>query len=131
MKNVTKLRHCWKAWNKQISFKLGWALQGCINLPKNVPTNATRFQHMHYVGYFLSFSSCMYPFFPLTSILLNVCKTKNKQKKLLLSKTCASNKRQGAYEDFFGICTCRKFNMILDHDALRCIMCFGPHWPHF
>jgi hypothetical protein len=60
-------------------------------------------------------------------------KNKNleKTKKMLLSKTYASNKRQGAYDDFIGICTYRKFNMILDHDELRCILCFGLHWPHF
>jgi len=78
LKNVTKLRHCWKARNNQLLVKLGWALQGCANLPKNVHSNATCLQHMHSVSYFTSFSSCMYPFFPLN---LNLAKCLQKKKK--------------------------------------------------
>jgi hypothetical protein len=128
LKNVTKLRHCWKASNNQLLVKLGWALQGCANLPKNVHSNATCLQHMHSASYFTSFSSCMYPFFPLNLNLAKCLQNKKrkpkKNKKMLISKTYASNKRQGAYDDFFGIHTCRKFNMILDHAELRCIFVF-------
>jgi hypothetical protein len=76
----------------------------------------------------------MHPFFPLNLNLIKCLqnkgkeprknKKKKKNKKMLLSKTYASNKRQGAYDDFFGIRTCRKFNMILDHAELRCIFVF-------
>jgi hypothetical protein len=78
----------------------------------------------------------MYPFFPLNLNLVKCLqnkkkkpkKTTKKKKKNLLTKlmqatkgkelmktsnqTYASNKRQGAYEDFFGIHTCKKFNML-------------------
>jgi hypothetical protein len=51
---------------------------------------------------------------------------------MLGSKAYASSKRQGAYEDFFGIHTCRKFNMILDHVKIemhfRVLGLIGPMW---
>lgn len=91
LKNVTKLKHCWKAWNKQLSFKLGWALRGCTNLPKNVHSNATHFQHMHFVSYLTSFFSCMYPFFPLNLNLVKCLQNKKKEPKKTTKKKKASN----------------------------------------